>query len=105
MAKNEPSPPRLGRDSLASPPAARRLLGRRLIGGFLRRHRAAEFKRLVEIIGEARGLVPAVAEIDVTLAAGQALESLRPRARSWAAISSKRDGKVVIKGDLGANSN
>jgi hypothetical protein len=70
-AANEAAAWRLARDRPASPPATRWLRHRRAFGCGFRCHGTAEFERLVEIIGIARGLFPAVAKVDAILA-GQA---------------------------------
>lgn len=73
MGSNKAPAARLGRHLLAPPPPARRFFRRRPGGHFLCRHCAAEFERLVEIVGKASRIVTAIAEIDAILA-GQALE-------------------------------
>jgi hypothetical protein len=73
MPKNKAPATRFGRHPLASPSAARRRFRRRSVRRFFRCHRTADFEGLVEIVGEARGLISAVSEIDAILA-GQAPE-------------------------------
>ncbi len=68
VTKDEAPPPRLGCHALTPPPAAWRFFRCGLFGGSFRRHRATEFEGLVEIVGDTRRLVAAVAEIDAILA-------------------------------------
>lgn len=68
VTANEAAALCLGRHPPASPSAARRLRCRGPIGSSLSRHRATEFKGLVEVLGHAGCLVASIAKIHAILA-------------------------------------